>query len=226
MTRVVAAVGPLSLAACLFVLGGCGATPKRDPAFASTPPAVAEPSPKNGAIYHPGYEMALFRDLKAHRVGDILTVRLMEKTDASKEAETTIDKDTEFNIDSPTLFGKSVGINGYTLESSMDAQRNFEGAADSNQSNSLTGNITVTVAAVLPNGNLVIRGERVYTLNRGHEQIRISGIVRPEDITTENTVLSTQVADATISYTGQGELADSNAAGWLARFFLSPFFPF
>ena len=84
----------------------------------------------------------------------------------------------------------------------------------------------MTVSEVLPNGNLRVQGEKLMTLNRGHEHIRFSGIVRPYDIDPDNVVLSTKVADATIVYSGQGELADANAMGWLSRFFLSVLFPF
>ncbi|MDH5594565.1 MAG: flagellar basal body L-ring protein FlgH, partial [Gammaproteobacteria bacterium] len=93
-------------------------------------------------------------------------------------------------------------------------------------SNSLTGNISVTVVEVLPNGNLVIRGEKIISLNQGDEYVRVAGIVRAQDVTSKNTVLSTQIADAHISYGGNGMVADSNKLGWLARFFVSAIMPF
>ena len=99
-------------------------------------------------------------------------------------------------------------------------------AGDSSQSNSLSGNITVTVAAVHPNGNMLVRGEKLLTLNQGAEVVRISGLVRPVDVTPQNTVLSTQIADAQITYSGTGAIAQSNQQGWLARFFNSPYWPF
>jgi flagellar L-ring protein precursor FlgH len=108
----------------------------------------------------------------------------------------------------------------------LSGSRSFEGEADASQSNSLSGAITVTIADVLPNGNLVVRGEKWLTLNQGEEFIQVSGIVRPQDVTTANTVLSTQIADARITYSGKGTLADSNRMGWLARFFNSPVWPF
>jgi flagellar L-ring protein precursor FlgH len=84
----------------------------------------------------------------------------------------------------------------------------------------------VSVVEVLPNGNLIIRGEKRVTINNGVEYIQLSGIVRPIDVLPNNSVQSSQVADATINYTGEGSIADSNKNGWLARFFNSPFMPF
>ena len=113
-----------------------------------------------------------------------------------------------------------------TLEQNLEASRAFEGEADSSQSNSLSGAITVTISDVLPNGNLVVRGEKWLTLNQGEEYIQISGIVRPQDVGTNNTILSTQIGDARITYSGEGVLAESNKMGWLARFFNHPVWPF
>ena len=102
----------------------------------------------------------------------------------------------------------------------------FSGSGKSDQQNSLNGTISVSVVEVLPNGNLAIRGEKRMTLNNGNEYIRLSGIIRPSDINAGNSILSTQIADATITYTGDGPVAESNIMGWLAKFFISAIFPF
>ena len=112
------------------------------------------------------------------------------------------------------------------MQTSMSSSHSFKGTGGANQSNSLTGDISVTVVEVLPNGNLKIRGEKRVTMNDGSEYIRLSGLVRPQDITVDNTIPSTQVADPTIMYTGDGSVSDSSKIGWFARFFLSPLFPF
>jgi len=137
-----------------------------------------------------------------------------------------IDKDSSTTIANPTILGNAVGFKGLDLGVSMSGQRAFEGSSDANQSNSLSGSITVTVAEVLPNGILAIRGEKWITLNQGDELIRISGLVRTDDIGPDNTVLSTRVADARITYSGKGAFADANQPGWLSQFFLSPMWPF
>jgi flagellar L-ring protein precursor FlgH len=208
----------------------CGTThqAKPDPDFAPVRPVGSMPLPINdGAIYKTGYNMSLFEDSKAHRVGDIITIILEERTNASKSASTTTAKEAEIDLASPTVFGREVTHRGRPiLSASVDASRDFTGEGDSQQSNSLTGRISVTVAEVLPNGNLVVRGEKLLTLNQGSEHVRISGIVRPSDITPDNTVRSPQVANARIVYGGQGVLAEANSKGWLQRVFDSNWWPF
>ncbi len=231
---------------------GCSTAPTRDPAYAPVMPPIKEATkPSNGAIYMAALDapvisdVAFFRDIRAHRVGDILTIKLVEKTAATKTAETEIEQTTTFDVDNPTVFGATpsikwpnvlgiadkvlpspTGDDRYTLGVDLDSKKEFDGEGDSNQSNSLTGDITVSVAEVLPNGNMKVQGEKIFTLNHGHEQVRFSGIVRPMDIDANNTVFSTRVANATIVYTGEGDMADANKMGWLARFFISAFWPF
>jgi flagellar L-ring protein precursor FlgH len=168
----------------------------------------------------------LFEDIKARQVGDLLTVILEEQTDASKTASTDISKDTSTEISAPTILGKDIELDGNPLSTSLDSTNDFSGASDSSQSNKLQGSITVSVSQVLPNGNLMIQGEKWIAINQGDEYVRLRGIVRPVDIGPSNTVLSTQVADARITYRGKGATADSNAIGWLAQFFIKPLWPF
>jgi flagellar L-ring protein precursor FlgH len=191
----------------------------------------------NGAIYKPGFDMRLFEDNKARRVGDILTVVLNEATNATKAATTDVTKATTSTITNPTILGASPDFDlpkflpltptqGLNLGSSLSSDHSLAGDGSAEQSNLLTGDITVSVVEVLPNGNLIIRGEKRVTINNGVEYVQLSGIIRPVDVLTNNTVLSTQVADATINYIGEGAIADSNKGGWLARFFASPFMPY
>ncbi|MGR9051435.1 MAG: flagellar basal body L-ring protein FlgH [Gammaproteobacteria bacterium] len=206
----------------------CSPLPARDPAFAPVRPAdLRPPVQNNGAIFQANYDMRLFEDHTARRVGDVLTITLQERTNAKKIADLSANKDTSLNVNAPMLFGMSPGkLFGQSLETEVSSSHSFGGDGESNQSNSLTGEISVTVIEVLPNGNLLVRGEKRVTLNQGDEFIRLSGIVRPVDIDVGNTVPSTKVADATIMYTGSGALADASRMGWLARFFNSPWFPF
>ncbi|HHB11748.1 MAG TPA: flagellar basal body L-ring protein FlgH [Chromatiales bacterium] len=209
------------------VLGGCATPPRPDqPRYAPTRPVQHTAAPPNGSLFRAGYDMRLFEDVKARRVGDILTILLVEKTDAKKKADTKVSKDLDTEFNNPVLLGNPADLAGRDLRFKLEAQREVNGKGESKQSNSLRGSIAVTVAEVLPNGNLVVRGEKWVALNQGEEYIRLSGIVRPEDIGTDNTVPSTRVADARISYGGKGVLADGNSPGWLSRFFLSPLWPF
>jgi flagellar L-ring protein FlgH len=222
----------------LLLISGCQSQIKRDPAFAAVRPALPPVEPESqGSIYKPGFDIRLFEDLKARRVGDILTVTLLEETAASKETTTDITKATTSTVTNPTIFGTTpefslpkftplASTQDLNLGSSLSSDHSFAGSGEAAQTNALTGSIPVSVVEVLPNGNLIVRGEKRITLNNGAEYIQLSGIVRPVDILANNTVLSTQVADATIKYTGEGAVAESNLNGWLARFFASPFMPY
>jgi flagellar L-ring protein FlgH len=230
MSRIVG----LSLALLLLVQGSAFAGRRsaevedaRDPRYAPPAEAYVAPPPALGTIYNPASGFGLFMDLRARAVGDILQVLLVEKTDASKESSTATGKTSKVAADAPTIAGRGITFKGAPLLSSdVAGDRSFDGKSDSSQSNKLEGSITVTVAERLPNGNLLIRGEKRITINQGQEFIRLQGIVRPVDIGPANTVPSTKIADATITYTGKGTLADSNRQGWLSRFFNSPWFPF
>lgn len=217
--------------AATLLLGGCAAAPEKplhDPRFAPVAPQPAIQAPENaGGIYQPTAGLGLYEDITARQVGDILTVQVVEQTNASKQASTSTSKDQSLDMGAGTLFGTTPVYNGNNiLQNSIQAQRSFGGEGASSQSNSLQGSITVTVAQVLANGNLMVRGEKVISLNQGDEFVRFSGIVRPVDIRADNSVLSTKVANAQIVYGGTGALADANQQGWLARFFNSGLWPF
>lgn len=222
------------LAAAILLLQACATAPKDQLSYEPTRPQPEMlPPATQGAIFQAGQEISLFQDAKARRVGDIITVVLVEQTTASKKADTNTSKKQDTQLDNPTLLGAPLSFNmpggskrDLNLGTTLSGTRDFAGAGDSSQSNKLQGNVTVTVAEVLSNGNLVVRGEKQLTINQGDEYIRFSGIVRPADIGSDNTVFSTLVADAKISYTGKGMLDDSNGSGWLASFFNSKWWPF
>ncbi|WP_375057606.1 flagellar basal body L-ring protein FlgH [Zobellella sp. DQSA1] len=214
-----------------LLLVGCATTPYTpkpdDPAYAPVIPsaqqAMMEP---NGAIFQDYYANNLYSDIKAHRVGDIITIDLAESTRAQKRATTQQAKDSSVNINPLSLAGRPISIGGYPIEAEMSSGNDFGGNANTNQSNSLQGSITVSVAQVLANGNLAVQGEKWLMLNTGEEYVRITGIIRPQDIGSDNRVESTRVADARIYYGGTGDFANTQTRGWLAQFFNSPWFPF
>ena len=216
--------------AAYALVAGCATAPPphQEMSYAPTMPseAVYQRAPADGAIYHDAQNMELFSDPRAHRIGDILTIELVENTQASKKASTKTSKNNKDDIATPTLFGKPATINGNPLSFGLSSDHAFNGDGESSQSNQLSGQITVTVAERLPNGNLIVRGEKWLTINQGQELVRIAGIVRPQDIGPDNTVASTRVANANIAYTGRGSLADANTQGWLSKFFNSKFMPF
>lgn len=215
------------------LLSGCVSTANRfverdDPYYAPLypeEPAVAQVN--SGSLFNTHYSNDLYSDQKALRQGDIITVVLSESTQASKTAKTETDRETDFSLSPVTKFGgKPVTVKGDALQYGVSSEGSYKGDAKSDQSNSLSGNISVNVMRVLPNGNLVIRGEKWLTLNTGEEFIRLEGIVRPKDVSADNMVMSNRIANARIQYSGKGALADAQEAGWLAQFFLSPFNPF
>jgi flagellar L-ring protein FlgH len=208
------------------VLAGCATFPPPQPDFDATwPEELPREQPTNGAIFQTGYDVALFENLVAHRVGDTVTINLVESTAAQKSSTTTTSKDTSADISAPTFGGSPLSIGGKEISAGLSNSRKFEGSGDSSLSNKLQGNVTVTVAKRLGNGNLVIRGQKWIEINQGREFVRIQGVIRPNDIQPDNTIPSYKVADATIAYGASGALADANRPGLLSRFFNSIFNP-
>jgi flagellar L-ring protein precursor FlgH len=186
--------------------------------------AQARTSAPNGSIFQAGNGYAsLVSGGRAASVGDILTIQLVERTDASKSTSANTDRSGNAGITPPTtgLFSKLFSPSDVAAGSAQT----FKGKGDAAQSNALSGQITVTVARVLPNGTLLVRGQKALTLNRGDEYVQISGLVRPQDINPDNSVLSTRVADARITYTGKGDIQRASKPGWLSSFFsiINPF---
>lgn len=217
-----AVLGAALLAACSLLPGKA---PKPDPVATLVLPP---PTPRtDGAIYQVGQQMELFADLKARRVGDVLTIVMNESTNAAKSSVTKTTKTTAVANTGPTIFGKTITAKGVPiLNTSMNGADSFDGEGSSAQSNSIVGSLTVTVTDVQGNGNLVVQGDKTLKLNQGDEFVHISGVIRPADIATNNTVTSDKLANARISYSGKGVADSANHMGWLARFFNSPFAPF
>ena len=222
----------LALSVAIITLGGCASTSQppveaNDPSFAPVVPDYPrETIVEDGSLFRSYMANSLYSDVTARRVGDIITVTLSESTSASKSADTTTAKDSSVNLDTITgLGGQAVNIGGQSIQLGIGSSSDFSGDSAANQSNSLSGAISVTVVEVLPNNNLVIRGEKWLTLNHGDEYIRLTGIIRPADISPENEIVSTKVANARIQYSGTGSFARAQERGWLTKFFDSTWWP-
>ncbi|MGF7169170.1 flagellar L-ring protein precursor FlgH [Sphingobium xanthum] len=200
--------------------------PLADPSYQVTyaPEVPAAPAQPNGAIFQvsAGYS-SLTNGARAAQVGDIITILLVERTQASKSTSANTDRSGSIGLTPPSsgpfskLFSASdIGASG---------TQGFKGKGDASQSNALSGEITVTIARVYANGTMLVSGQKALTLNRGDEYVQVSGLVRQADVGPDNRVLSTRVADARITYTGKGEIARASRQGWLQRFFsaISPF---
>lgn len=230
----------------LGFMSGCATQRlEHNPKYAPVRPATAITAPQSsGSIYLTSNNINLFETVKAHRVGDILTVVFDEKTTGKKETKTEDNKGTSVELLNPTIFGKAVSTDASTgnatvdtglglldelvqaINTSIESEADFKSKGKSEQKNSLTGNIGVTVVEVLPNGNLVIQGEKLVTINQGDEYIQLSGIIRSRDVGLNNKISSSQVANAQIVYSGVGLTHDSNSGGWGTRFFMSDVWPF
>lgn len=218
----------IAISLIIFLSGCVTKAPKPDnPYFAPVKmPSFETPKPINGAIYHASTSRDIYSDGRAQRVGDIITINLTEQTQSSKQSSTSLDKSTDVNVPSPTLMGEPVTVFGRELSAGIGGESSFSGDSSSNMSNQLNGNITATVHEIFPNGVLLVRGEKWLNLNQGDEYIRVSGLVRPQDIAADNSIASTRLADARITYSGTGATADTNVMGWLGRFFISALMPF
>lgn len=208
----------------LAALAGCAMVsppPQVYQPMTATPQPAPPPPPADGAIFHAGNaRMSLFEDRRARRVGDVLTIRIEEKTTASKSSSSDASRTGSTSLSVPTIYG----LPGKSFQgASLDAKsgNTFEGKGSSASNNVFTGDVTVTVIKVLGNGNLLVSGQKQISINQGTEYIRFSGVVNPTTIDGSNTVSSTKVADARIEYKGSGYIDEAQTMGWLARFFLS-----
>ncbi len=217
-------------AATCALLGGCviAGDVRPFPAMAPVQPIMPPQAPPSaGAIYAAGPGLQLYGDRRARDVGDLLTINLVESTAATTSATTGISKNSDIEMASPTILGLPVTYNGQELlKNTAKGERSFDGKGQSAQSNRLQGSVTVTVIQRLPNGNLVVQGQKQLRLNQGDELVQIQGIVRAADIATDNSIPSSKVADARIAYGGRGAVAQSNAMGWFGRFFNSALSPY
>ncbi len=190
------------------------------------PPAlpipVVQPAASTGSLFNPASFTGLVTDRRARRVGDLITIRLAERTTASKSASAGSNRDSDTALRLPQFFPFSRVAPGATKAGSSQG---FTGSGRAEQNNELFGEMTVTVAEVLPGGVLRVAGEKRLMLNRGEEHLQLTGLVRIDDLGADNSVASTRVADAHIRFGGTGQVADNSRQGWLARL-LSKFVPF
>jgi flagellar L-ring protein FlgH len=215
--KLLATVSVLALA-----LGGCALVPKQpivqQPMTAVPPVPPHDQSP--GSIFNPGYAgRPLFEDQRPRNIGDILTIVIQENINATKSSGANTNRTSATSF-STTSAGFLSGLFGKANLNSQGANT-FAGTGGANASNTFNGVITVTVTNVLPNGNLVVSGEKQMLINQGNEFVRFSGVVNPNTISGLNAVYSTQVADAKIEYSAKGYIDEAETMSWLQRFFLN-----
>lgn len=201
-------------------------------ACATTPPTnvhqpmSARPAPRmevansNGAIYQAAFSRPLFEDRRARFVGDTITIKITESTTASAANANKLDKSNAQKASVSGLSGlPGKGLLGIDLGATSSTAFSGKGSAANN--NVFTGSITVTVIDVMPNGNLLVSGEKQLAIGEEQEFVRISGVVNPSFVDFSNTIESSKVADARIEYKSAGQISDGQIMGWMARFFLN-----
>ena len=201
----------------VLILGGCGTYIEDRKSIDYAPiyetETVSESEAGFGSIYKPKQGSLFAMEGRASRVGDILTVAFTESFQATKSQNAATSRSSESSVTFPPVVEKL--IPGEEFASS--GENTFSGSGSTAQSNSLTGSVSVHVIRVFGNGNLEIMGQKKLTLNNGDEYIRVSGIVRPRDISADNVVQSDRIANADINYIGAGDIARSGKKGWYTR---------
>jgi len=222
--------GRLILVAFMLLAAACAKPPQAldttsevsDSIYKKPPPKVAE-----GSLW-PGdsFNNIFFQDIKAREVGDIITVVIQEDATSTHTATTDTSKDTEIDFQTNTILGldTNLGINNFLGSAdpfnpgvNATTSRSNQGAGTTTRLGRLAGTLTVLVTEVYPNGNMAIAGSRVVTVNNEKQIMNLSGVVRPIDVNFDNTVSSRFIANANISYTGDGIVADEQRVGWLTR---------
>jgi len=185
------------------------------------------PKPPEGAIFDANaHSNMLVSDFRARNIGDVLTILIEENLKASKDVKTKTDRKSDYNLG-------LTGILGLQFEESMqphfdgtvnatkaiggNVQDKFSGSGATSNGTMLAGTVSARVVQVLPGGNLLIEGSRELNVNNETQYIILTGIVRPKDISRDNTVSSTKIADARLSYTGAGQLSEKQHEGWMQR---------
>ncbi|WP_255307331.1 flagellar basal body L-ring protein FlgH [Gilliamella sp. wkB178] len=217
----------------LVILCGCAQLPKKALVEGETSivPKMPEIVNANGSIFQSvqpssfGYQ-PMFEDRRPRNIGDVLTIVLQENVSASKSSSVNAGRNGSANLGVkavPTFLDGLVGRG--KVDTDISGDNDFKGSGGANAKNTFSGTITVTVQDVMINGNLKVIGEKQIAINQGTEFIRFSGVVNPRTISGNNTVVSTQVADARIEYVGNGYIDEAQTMGWLQRLFLN-FSPF
>ncbi|MEO5362177.1 MAG: flagellar basal body L-ring protein FlgH [Magnetococcus sp. DMHC-8] len=216
----------------LLAVGAGGCTMTRAAARPPAPMAVVQPmppenlAPRKGSIWQTSDRNTLFLDNKARNIGDIVTVQIVENSNAKKEAKTDLTRagNNDFGLTgalSPAgLFGaKLPGSTGGAFTAGTTSNNTFSGDGKTERNSVLKAVVSCVVTEILANGNLRVEGRQDITVNNENQFILLSGVIRPEDVTPQNTVISSQMADARIEYSGAGDVNDQQRGSWISRIF-------
>ena len=187
-------------------------TPQFEPVY---PLIVDAARPATGAIYVGRQSDSWFGKGRNFQVGDVITVLLNESTQAARTQNANVSRESSNDVVPKGLQNYGAGLGGFMNGINMlGGKINNKGTGAADQQASLSGSVAVSVVEVMPNGNLVLRGEKQLALTEGSEVIQVAGIIRPDDVAPNNTVQSRRLANAQITYRGTGDLANATRAGW------------
>ena len=215
----------LTLALCALALAGCQALNSPPPVDVAQPTSVrplplVAPTVSNGAIFQSSQYRPLFEDYRARLVGDTLTVQIVEAVSASQKSNSSVDKSGKLEASVTAL--PIIKPSALTRASAAGSSNNtFAGKGSTDTANDFRGTINVSVTEVLPNGHLVIAGEKQIGVNHNVDVLRFSGQVDPLMIQPGNIVASAQIANVRIEHRGRGQQAEAQGIGWLSRVFLN-----
>lgn len=221
----------LSVIGLVLALQGCATEPvdmvlRPSPEFQPVYPLAADRQKiATGGIYSNRQSDAWFGRGRNYQVGDIITVLLNESTQAARTQNTDVSRESKNSL--PSGLNTRIGalsplLNGVDINNNSNSSK---GTGKADQQASLSGSVAVTVTEILANGNLIVRGEKKLGLSEGTEVIQVSGVIRPEDVGPNSTVLSRRLANAQIAYRGSGDLANATRAGW-GTSLMHKFWPF
>lgn len=215
----------MRLVLAIIALASASALQAQDAEMAYEPALPYPPPPPaaNGGIFQPhtGY-VGLYEGTRAHRVGDLVTILLVESTVTSKSVRSKNDRSGSLSL-IPPVTGPFAFLSPSDLKAAGAAS--FSGSGSAGQTSTIATALAVTIVEVFPNGTALVQGDKDMLLSQGDEWVRFRGIIRLADVDAENTVMSSRVADASIEYSGKGALQRASRPGWLSRFFsiISPF---
>ena len=215
----------LTLLAAALILCGCSALNPRPPVDIATPTyvqpqAIVAPVVNNGSIFQASQYRPLFEDHRARLVGDTITVQIVEKVSASQKSSSSIDKNGKLSAAVTALPGIAPNSFGRATAAATSGN-SFDGKGSTENTNDFSGTITAVVTGVLPNGHLLVAGEKQIGVNHNVDVLRFSGQIDPRAIQPGNSVMSAQIANVRIEHRGRGAQADAQGIGWLGRFFLN-----
>lgn len=189
-----------------------------DPYYAAVvPPDQGEISEITGSLFNPSRPVNFYLEKNQFEVGDIIYVEISELTKADKKASTNISKDIDFDLQPVGIPGGNLKAGSDDLKLSISQTNDQKSSGDIGQEHNLQGRVTVAVVQRFSNGNLLVRGDKWIAINNGNEYIRISGLIRSQDVNSENTIDSSKIANARIEYSGTGSLSEAQKAGWFVE---------